>query len=63
MHIPLFPGNKCLLESSGGQTGCRIVSSWLHTSMMMVTETAMATVTISRYKDIIFNRLAENRLL
>ena len=31
---PLFPGNKCVLESSGGQTNCLVGSSWLHTSMM-----------------------------
>ena len=33
--VPLFPGNKCVLESSGGQTNCLVGSSWLHTSIIV----------------------------
>ena len=38
---PLFPGNKCVLESSGGQTSlvgqtnCLVGSSWLHTTSIV----------------------------
>ena len=32
---PLFPGNKCVLESSGGQTNCLVGSSWLHTTSII----------------------------